>query len=166
MFFFLVAEPEKCFKDCYHYFPPSECSCHLRDGVPLRQGNVFYDGYMSIPSPVFQLVEADFFFRCGVSGAITSSCLPRAVISSETVSRLGAATTSSTGTALVGVLRWPVKLVGVPAVCMAREPVVMCPTVIQTSVCADCKRLHYGSTGCWSSPSPGIPESAIMKFSR
>ena len=124
---YLVAEPEKCFKDCYHYFPPSGCSCHLRDGVPLRQGNDFYDGYMSFPSPVFQLVEADLFFRCGVSGAITSSCLPRAVITWETVSRSGAATTSSTGTALVGVLRWPVKLVGVPAVYMAREPVVMYP---------------------------------------
>ena len=103
---YLVAEPEKCFKDCYHYFTPSECSCHLRDGVSLRQGNDIYDGFMSITSPVSHLVEADLFFRYGVSGAITSSCLPRAVITWETVSRLGAATTSSTGTAPVGVLRW------------------------------------------------------------
>ena len=41
---------------CYHCLQPSGCSRHVRDGVPPRQGNVFYDGCVWIPSPVFQRV--------------------------------------------------------------------------------------------------------------
>ena len=51
---YLVTESVKCFKDRYHYFPPSECSCHLRDCVPLRQDHDFNDVFMSVTSPVFQ----------------------------------------------------------------------------------------------------------------
>ena len=138
---------------CCHCLQPSGCSCHLRDGVHRFQ--------------------ADLFFRCGVRDAITSSCLPRAVITWEP--RSGTATTSLTGAASAGVPRWPV---GVFAVCTAGEhvimysnacnhefPPVMSPA-IQASGCVDCAHLRYGSTGCWSSLSPGFRESAIMKFRR
>ena len=43
-------------KGCYHCLQPSGCSRHLGDGVPPRHGNEFYDGCVSIPSPVFQQV--------------------------------------------------------------------------------------------------------------
>ena len=77
---------------------------HLGDGVLFGHGNDVYDGYMSIPSPVFQTgSKPTFSLVAAVSEAVTPNSLARDVNTRETVSRSGKATTSSTSAALVGV---------------------------------------------------------------
>ena len=111
-------------------------SCHhLGDRVPLGQGNdifdecrvsgSFQDGqssrsvsslvsrqvYLSLSNDSFEHVPSLLFLSLRCERCFTSSCLPGAAITCETVSRSGTAMTSSTG-ALVGVPRGPVKLFG------------------------------------------------------
>ena len=66
--------------------------------------------------------------------ATTASSLAGVVITPETVSRSGTATTSATGATVVGVPRGPVKLVGELTGCTAGEPVVVYPEVCNHEV--------------------------------
>ena len=72
---------------CYHCLQLSGCSCHLRDGVPLSQGNDFYDGYISIPSAVFQQVPWETVSRLGTATTFFDGC--RASGCSEMASQVG-----------------------------------------------------------------------------
>jgi len=69
-----------------------------------------------------------------VRDATTASSLAGAVITRETVSRSGTATTSATGATVVGVPRGPVKLVGELTGYTAGEPVVVYPEVCNHEV--------------------------------
>ena len=108
---------------------------------------------MVVPSPVFQHVPNSLRMR----DATTASSLAGAVITRETVSRSGTATTSATGATVVGVPRGPVKLVGELTGYTAGEPVVVYLEVCNHEVLlvitsdagdgmADCAYLEYGST--------------------
>lgn len=78
--------------------------------------------------------EPTFSFVAVVRDATTASSLAGAVITWETVSRSGTATTSASGATLVGIPRGPVKLVGELTGYTPGEPVVVYPEVCNHEV--------------------------------
>ena len=90
------------------------------------------------------IFQTNFFFRCVRERCDHCLSLAGAIITSETVSRSGTATTSATGEKSVGVPRRPVKLVGEPTgytagelvvspeVCNHEFPLVMLPVMQAT----------------------------------